>query len=296
MMSTMLGILLTCIVILSVFLLYHRQQSQQKRYIEKYTNPTPMVHYYWIVSEKRKPLMLQQLRDRKNGIKEEDVTFVKGIFSDDVSKTNHPDLPKEWLGFPIARLLAAHMQAIRMFQSKISSLPDKKKHVFVCLEDDVVLHKDFEKMVAKSTEFLHSQQGPLRLSLGYANPPSNITFIESVSDSVGNLKFSKLNIKAGDPWGTQSYMLNSEFVDTVLQKYDNAYRTQPPIESNIASDVFIYDIPETQHYIIEPPACIEDFPTFGSMLGHNGNASLYNQMVNKYDRSQYYYSFTQLSK
>jgi hypothetical protein len=41
--------------------------------------------------------------------------------------------------------------------------------------------------------------------------------------------------------------------------------------------------------IVEPPACIEDTPTFDSLLGHtNQNMVLYNELIKKYDRSKYY--------
>ena len=229
-------------------------------------------------------MMLDQLKKRQK-LNESDITFVPGIFSDDVSKTNHPDLPKEWLAYPVSRLLAAHMQALRLFQTKIASMPDKDHHVMICMEDDVVLHKDFEDIVQKCATFLKAQQSPSRLSIGYVNPPVNISFVESV----GNLTFSKLHSQKGDPWGTQGYMLNSTYVDAALEKYEKAYKAQPiPVVDETASDAFLYTIPDTQHFIVEPPACIEDNPTFGSMLGHSHNTQYYNEMIKKYDRSQYF--------
>jgi hypothetical protein len=237
------------------------------------------IDYYWIVSEKRKPMMLEQLRNRGK-LQETNVTWVPGIFNDDVEATGHPNLPKEWLRDPVMRLLAAHMKALRLFKNK-----GQKEAVLVCMEDDVVLHKDFEEIVKDCASYISEKQPhiPTRVAIGYLSKPMHITKLHELS---ANSTISRLNKKTGDPWGTQGYMMNYTYVEKALKHYEDTYKTGDTKE---AADVFMFDIPDTEHLIVEPPACIEDNPTFGTMLGHTWNADLYKQMIATYNRSYYYF-------
>ena len=264
----------------------------RRRFTESFQDTDgPNVHYYWIVSDKRKPMMQKQLEER-NKIKESQVSFVPGIFDDNVENTGHPGLPKEWLGFPIARLLAAHMKAIRLFYQRVSTMPDKNNHLFVCLEDDVVLHKNYESMVQSAANYIRANYSdkPVRLSLGYVDIPSDKTLISNTN----GLKISTLNGGSISQNGTQCYMLNYQYAKKVIEEYEAAYKSWMPDPQNpnqVASDHFIFLVPNTSHLIVEPPACLEDNPTFGSMLGHSWNETLYNKMIQHYNREDYY-SFT----
>ena len=247
---------------------------------ESFITNNTQSHLYWIVSEKRKPYVLQQIRQRNLS----DIVLVPGIFSD-TPIAEYPELPKAWLGFPVVRLLAAHMRAIRLFQNNVQSLPDKQNHVFVCMEDDIVLHKNFEGMVQQAAEFLQGIRKPARLLLGYANPPVNVTPVKRLTDTI---TINKVNSLIGDPWGTQCYMMNASYVDLIVQKYQTTYKSQSPDAEDHASDHFLFHVPEAEHYVMEPPVCLEDFPTFGSMLGHGYNSQYYAQMISKYDRAAYH--------
>ena len=248
---------------------------------ETFTNES-QIHYYWIVSDKRKPMMLKQINDRGK-ISENNIAFIPGIFSD-TDKTEFSDLPKSWLSYPVVRLLAAHMNAIRIFQKKIESASDKHNHVFVCMEDDIALHKEFEKKVRECADFIKSYNKPARILLGYLQPPQNKTFVKRLGNKSS---IYKLNTIIGDPWGTQCYMMNVAYIDVVVKKYENDYKNQLPNQSH-ASDHFLFNVPEAEHFILETPACIEDHPTFGSMLGHVWQTDYYNQMIKKYKRKLYY--------
>ncbi len=276
-----------CVVILMGILVYTNVCSFPK-IIQTFQNPESQIHYYWIVSDKRKPMMLKQLYDRGK-INESNIEFVPGIFDDNVKGTGHPGLPREWLGFPVARLLAAHMKAIRLFCQEVSSFPNKANHVFVCMEDDIVLHKDFEDIVQTAANYVRSQPQtiPVRLSLGYVHPP----YDKEVVSSTKNGMISILDGEEKYQNGTQCYMLNYTYAKLALDEYEKTYTTRLPDPSNpnqVASDHFIFLLPNTSHLIIEPPACIEDNPTFGSMLGHTQNEYMYNQMTSTYNRSDYY--------
>jgi hypothetical protein len=84
-------------------------------------------------------------------------------------------------------------------------------------------------------------------------------------------------------------MLNYAYISQILPKYETAYKTQTPYENEVASDKFIFNQIQADHYIMEPPACLEDNPTFGSMLGHEAaNANAYKEMIAKYKREDYY--------
>jgi hypothetical protein len=267
---------------------------------EPFQNPADSsahIHYFWIVSEKRKVKMLEQLNQRrphpsvKTPLTTSMIRFVPGIFDDNVENTEHPNLPKTWLAFPVVRLLAAHMKALRQFKKDVDANgeADKSKHVFVCLEDDVVLRDNFEDIVEESAATLRNTSEPTRIALGYLSEPVHKTPVRT-SNSV---KISQLHQQSGDPWGTQCYMMNYSYVEMALKKYEQAYMNSSivPDKSNPnawASDVFMFEIPNSQHLIVEPPACIEDNPTFGSMLGHDWNRELYDKLIQVYDRARYF--------
>ncbi len=251
------------------------------------------IHFYWIVSDKRKPMMTKQLQDR-NKLNEANIHMIPGIFNDDVGTAGHPNLPKEWLGFPVARLLAAHMKAIRNFCNEVANVPNKQEHVFVCLEDDVILHKNFETMVEQAANFVrtHTSTQPIRLSLGFVDIPENKILINSEN----NLKISQLHGDSTYQNGTQCYMLNYKYAKMALEEYEAAYRSRlpdPNQPNQVASDHFLFLLPNTSHFIMEPPACLEDNPTFGSMLGHTQNEYLFKKMTNAYPLGDYYSFSTQ---
>ncbi len=276
-------LIIFCIILALVITAWILTKYKQK---EGFADSGVILHYYWIVSDKRKSRMMEQLSQHPN--MKSVTTFVPGIFSDDVSQTNHPNLPKEWLATPVARLLAAHMQAARMFKASIAKEADKTKHIFVCMEDDIVLHKEFETMAQNAAIFLQSPKTPplSRLSLGYVSPPSAQT--EVVQTYPNGTTIRKLARNSGDPWGTQCYMLTAEYVDRILQKYDADYAANISPNREVASDVYMFELKDSQHYILDPPACLEDFPTFGSLLGHGYNQTYYKSMIAKYDRAAYY--------
>lgn len=290
--TVLLWALLGILVLLGLLLLFRWFQRPHK---ESFTSETStetgdgvVVHYYWVMSDKRKPLMLEQLRDR-NRLSEADIQIVPGIFDDNVEQTGHPNLPKEWLSYPVARLLAAHMKAIRLFRDDVRKREDGKEHVLVCLEDDIALHHNFEAIVKDAaTHILPFKNQATRVAIGYASPPGNKTEMGTIQE--GKHTISRLGSAYGDPWGTVGFMLNRTFAEQAIEKYEKAYTSYNPEKgsSSLAADLFIYDIPDSQHLIVEPPACVEDNPTFESTLGHSHNAGLYQALTAKYDRELYY--------
>jgi hypothetical protein len=240
------------------------------------------VHYYWIVSEKRKPYMLQQIRDRK-GISEHQITFVPGIF-DSTTPTNHPNIPIAWLDTSVTRLLAAHMQALRIFRDTMQFVDNKDTQIFVCMEDDIVLHNKFESMVDQCAVFLREYKTPARIQLGYVNPPMNVSHFKKL----GDYSLLKPHNRSGDPWGAQCYMLNYAYCDAALKHYEATYKTaKTPAGINANADAFLFEIP-SDYFLLDPPACIEDNPTFGTLMGHGHNAQYYIQMTNKYNVMDYH--------
>jgi hypothetical protein len=251
------------------------------------------IHYYWIVSDKRKPKMVEQVltRQKENpeALKESDITYIPGIFDDNVEQTEHPNLPKEWLNTPVARLLAAHMKAIRKFKNMASNTSEPNSHVFVCMEDDVVLHKNFETIVRDVAKYCISQgkDNLLCISLGYVHPIGNTTSVSTLNNNVKINKITEMGNIIGR--GTQCYMLNYAYVSKVLDAYEAEYKQQKePQQDKIPSDHFLFNLPNTQQLLVEPPAVLEDYPTFGTLLNHTHNRDLYNQMVIKYNRGDYY--------
>ncbi len=248
------------------------------------------VSYYWIVSEKRKPMMLNQIQQRNlnipNSITTNHIQFVPGIFSNDTKESLFADLPAEWLSFPVVRLLGAHMNALYMFKTQQDAL-NQKTGVMVCMEDDIALRNNYEEIEREAAKFINQSNNtiPIRISLGYVDVPKNITFYKNLTPSI---KLSKLNVTHGDPYGTQCYMMNYAYVDKTIQRYKAAYSSSSPDATRNASDIFLFDIPDAQHYVVEEPAAIEDNPTFGSMLGHSWNSDMYKNMIAKYDRNQYF--------
>lgn len=270
-------------------------ESMQKSETEK-NDAGVVVHYYWVMSDKRKPLMLEQLRDRSSNassstprLTEADIHIVPGIFDDNVEQTGHPNLPKEWLSYPVARLLAAHMKVLRLFRDDVRKREDGKEHVLVCLEDDIALHHNFESVITDAaTYIIPFKDKATRVALGYASPPQHKTEMGELQD--GKHTISRLKSSYGDPWGAVGFMMNRTFVEQALEKYERAYTSYNPEKgsSDLAADLFMYDIPDSQHLIVEPPACIEDNPTFESTLGHFQNIGLYQALIAKYDRGLYY--------
>jgi hypothetical protein len=248
------------------------------------------INYYWIVSDKRKPKMLEQLqaRQQKNpeSLKVSDITFIPGIFNDNVEETQHPNLPKEWLNTPVARLLAAHMKAVRTFKNMASKSSDPNNHMFVCMEDDIVLHRNFETMVKETANYCKSQGNvPTCISLGYVYPIVSPNIVSTLSN---NVKINKITTNVGGR-GTQCYMMNYSYITKVLDVYESEYkRLKEPDQSKVPSDHFMFEIPDTQHLVVEPPVALEDYPTFGTLLNHTHNNNLYKTMINKYSRDDYY--------
>lgn len=280
------------LILLGVLLLLRWRRGTPTEPFESSTDGDVVVHYYWVMSDKRKPHMLEQLRDRSSvshRLTEADIHIVPGIFDDNVEQTGHPNLPKEWLAYPVARVLAAHMKALRLFREDVRNRDDGKEHVLVCMDDDIALHHNFEAIVKDAATYIRSfKDKATRVAIGYASPPGNATRMDTLQDSKHSV--SRLGSAYGDPWGTVGFMLNRTFVDQALDKYEKAYTSYVPEKgsSALAADLFIYDIPDSQHLIVEPPACIEDNPTFESTLGHSQNAGLYQALTAKYDRDMYY--------
>ncbi len=252
------------------------------------------ISYYWIVSQKRKPMMLNQIQQRNisipNSITTNQIQFVPGIFSNDVKESLFTDLPAEWLSFPVVRLLGAHMNALYKFKTQHDAL-NQKTGVMVCMEDDIVLRNNYEEIVHEAAKFIGQCDNtiPIRISLGYVDVPKNITFFKNLTPSI---KMSKLNVTHGDPWGAQCYMMNYTYVDKTIERYKSTYSSLSPDINRNAADHFIFNYPEAQHYIVEDPAAIEDNPTFGTLLEHHWNADMYKKTIAKYDRNQYF-KFTQ---
>lgn len=234
--------------------------------------------------------MVEQVHARQKtnttSLKDSEITFIPGIFDDNVEKSEHPNLPKSWLSTPVARLLAAHMKAVRRFKNDASKSSNPNNHIFVCMEDDIVLHKNFETIVRDSAKYCQLQNTPTCISLGYVIIPAETQEVEKLSNGI---KLKKITAGVGGR-GTQCYMMNYAYVSKVLDEYESEYkRTKEPIQgNNIASDHFMFNVPDTQHLIVEPPAAIEDFPTFGTMLNHDWNKDLYNRMIQEYPRNDYY--------
>jgi len=246
---------------------------------------TAQVHYYWIVSDKRKPMVLQQIRTRGK-MSEQDVTFVPGIFDDNVEQTLHPNLPKGWLNTPVARLLAAHMKGIRLFVNEVSSDPNPNQHVYICMEDDVVLHKNFEQIVQETANYATNCSEPSHIGIGYILPP---TTIEKTTPLINEFKLHSLNKSTDHPGGAQCIMMNYKYAKDTLAMFENAYsKTDTHNMHNDAADTFLFKLPNSNHFLIEPPAALEDNPTFGTLLGHDWNADFYKTMIKNYNRDNYF--------
>jgi hypothetical protein len=279
--------LILCILLIAILLvvLVVFERGKRKRTNEGFQNASPAkVHYYWIVSDKRKPMVLKQIHARGK-MSEQDVTFVPGIFDDNVEQTLHPNLPKGWLNTPVARLLAAHMKGIRLFVNKVSSDPNPNQHVYVCMEDDVVLHKEFEEIAQETANYAANLVEPAHIGIGYVSPPREKTTIKEIYPGI-YINYMKSEY---DPGGTQCIMLNYAYAKQMLEVYEHEYlRKLEPNPDKVHADVFLFELPHSHHYTIEPPAALEDYPTFGTLLEHTWNADLYKNMIQKYNRDEYF--------
>lgn len=175
----------------------------------------------------------------------------------------------------------------------------------VVVEDDVALHDDFgpvvsallrdvtlDKNAAIQLGYLHRAEGlsPLApqsivscVRVSKNTKHSAETFGPSASDckhdkSARVFVLGRTSERA--PFGTQSYAV------TPLHAR-NAWEARAHVLSNAESLVFIGA--NGHPYRIDPPLALEDYPRFGSSLGHGGyNAWSYEYTAKRVDVTEYY--------
>lgn len=143
----------------------------------------------------------------------------------------------------------------------------------IIMEDDVALHKNF---VAVASELMKHAWDCV--SLGYLVRHDEFLrdlMVDPVAVSSHFLGRSKSKYL----WGTQCYIVRQSYAKKIWSERFNVKGTCDP-------ETMMFD--EHRH-VLSPPLAIEDFPTFGSILGHNAtNAQCDTNMKKQIKRDDYF--------
>ena len=186
----------------------------------------------------------------------------------------------------------------------------------VVMEDDIALHENFSAVVVALLkdgmfdERAAIQLGYFRRSAGDALAPRSIAYCVRVSrgsrdiaepfrpvakgcssdDDTSFRVFSIGRTSESRPFGTQSYIVTPRHARLVWE----SRRSRDSFVDETYGLVFdsehlIFSGPNAPRpYRIDPPLAIEDFPRFGSGLGHAQNAKSYNNHLKRIEISEYY--------
>lgn len=155
-------------------------------------------------------------------------------------------------------------------------IASRREHATIIMEDDVILHKDFVKSVTDLTAMPQFNCWGC-VSLGYLLQPGDNMF-NLISDrvSIGSRAVGKS--LRDYIFGTQCYVVSPAYAEQIMTRVRNLY-------INTEQAVF-----HENRYVIVQPIAIEDFPTFGSTLGHSNNIGYY-RLTTRYLNKNDFFKF-----
>ncbi len=147
----------------------------------------------------------------------------------------------------VASCLASHLKAIRFFLSESKD----KEYAIIC-EDDVQLHNNF---IEKFNDVWNNMPDncPL-ISLGYL-----IWHWEDLEWAGKNIDIENISTMNWDTWGTQMYLISTEYAKKVLELYDRPFENiELDKEDNNAIVTSELITRNSGGYISYPPLVLEE--------------------------------------